>query len=140
MSLTDDMNAGRHEIVPHERQAAMQVPLQVTFRDVPQSAAVDADIRKHAAALETVCDDMTSCRVTIESPARHKHQGRLYAAHVDVTVPAGEIVSTRGHEHEDLHVAIRDAFEAVRRRLEDHVRRRRGQVKLHRAREPDNAA
>ena len=35
------------------------------------------------------------------------------------------------HAHEDVYVAIRDAFDATRRLLEDHVRRGRGEVKLH---------
>jgi cold shock CspA family protein len=33
--------------------------------------------------------------------------------------------------HEDLYVAIRDAFNAAGRKLQDHARRRRGKVKLH---------
>jgi hypothetical protein len=50
---------------------------------------------------------------------------------VDLTAPGEEIVSTHGHENEDINVAIRDAFDAVQRRLEDYVRERRGQVKRH---------
>ena len=72
-----------------------------------------------------------SCRVTVKSPGRHKQQGKHYAVHVDLKVVGGEIASTRHHEHEDVHVALRDAFDAVKRRLEDHVRRQRGQTKPH---------
>lgn len=109
----------------------MQLALQVAFRDMPKSEAVEADIRKHAAKLDEFCDHIMSCRVTLEAPARHKHQGKLYSVHIDVKVPGNEIASTRRHEHEDVYVAIRDAFDAVKRRLEDYVRKQRGQTKLH---------
>jgi ribosomal subunit interface protein len=109
----------------------MRVALQVTFRDMPRSDAVEAEIRRRAEKLEEFCDRIMSCRVTVETPAAHKHQGKLFSVHVDVKVPGEEIASTRRHEHEDVFVAIRDAFDAVRRRLEDYVRRSRGDTKRH---------
>jgi len=109
----------------------MKLALQVTFRDMPRSDAVEAEIRRRAAKLEDFCDRIMSCRVTVETPAAHKHQGKLFAVHVDVKVPGEEIASTRRQEHEDVYVAIRDAFDAVRRRLEDYVRRSRGETKRH---------
>jgi ribosomal subunit interface protein len=109
----------------------MQVPLQIVTRGMTASDAVDAAIRKQAAKLDRFCDHITSCRVSVALAARHRHQGRLYAVHVDLTAPGEEIVSTHGHEDGDIYVAIRDAFDAVQRRLEDYVRERRGQVKRH---------
>jgi ribosomal subunit interface protein len=109
----------------------MKVVLQVTFRDMARSDAVEAEIRRRAEKLEEFCDRIMSCRVTVETPAAHKHQGKLFSVHVDVKVPGEEIASTRRHEHEDVYVAIRDAFDAVRRRLEDYVRRSRGETKRH---------
>ena len=109
----------------------MRVALQVTFRDMPRSDAVEAEIRRRAEKLEEFCDRIMSCRVTVETPGAHKHQGKLFAVHIDVKVPGEEIASTRRHEHEDVYVAIRDAFDAVRRRLEDYVRRSRGDIKRH---------
>ena len=35
--------------------------------------------------------------------------------------------------HEDVYVALRDAFSAAGRKLQDYVRRRRGKVKAHEA-------
>ena len=101
----------------------MKLELQIALRDIARSEAVEADIRKHVEKLELVCDRMISCRVTVEAPAQHRHQGNLFSAHVDVKVPGEEIASTRHHEHEDLYVAIRDAFDAVRRQLEEYTRR-----------------
>jgi hypothetical protein len=75
-----------------------------------------------------------SCRVVIEAPKRRRH-GDLFRVRVDLKVPGKEIVVKRDpaehHAHEDIYVAIRDCFDAVRRQLEDHLRRRRGDVKAH---------
>lgn len=52
-----------------------------------------------------------------------------------MAVPGGDIIIRRDpaekHAHEDVFVAVRDAFHAARRRLQDQVRRRRGDVKHH---------
>jgi ribosomal subunit interface protein len=109
----------------------MRIPVQVTFRDMPRSEAVEAEIRRRAEKLEEFCDRIMSCRVTVETPGGHKHQGKLHSVHIDLKVPGEEIASTRRHEHEDVYVAVRDAFDAVRRRLEDYVRRIRGDTKQH---------
>lgn len=113
----------------------MKQPLQIVFRNMSPSDAIEADIREKAGRLEHFCSDIVHCRVAVEARHRHHHQGNLYHVRVDVTVPGGEIVASRepsqDHAHEDVYVAIRDAFDAVRRRLEDYVRRRRGQVKHH---------
>jgi ribosomal subunit interface protein len=115
----------------------MQLPLQVSFRDMEPSAAVEAKIRQRAARLDRYYDRIMSCRVVVESPHRHHHQGKLYHVRIDITVPRGELVVNREpgehHAHEDVYVAIRDAFDAAQRRLEDYARRQRGTVKAHEA-------
>ena len=113
----------------------MQIPLQITYRDMEPSDAVSANIKEKAKKIEKFAENITSARVTIEEPHKHHHKGRLYAVKLDITVPGEEIVVSRNpdkdHAHEDIYVAIRDAFNAARRQLEDYVRRRRGQVKHH---------
>lgn len=109
----------------------MKLELQVVFRDMAKSEAVEAEVRRRAEKLDALCDDIISCRVTVEAPAKHKQQGRLYAVHVDLKVPGEEIFSSRHQEHEDVYVALRDAFDVVRRRLEDYMRVQRGETKLH---------
>ncbi len=113
----------------------MQIPVQITFRDVPPSEAVEAHIREKVAKLEKFFDHLMACRVVVEAPHRHHHKGRLYHVRIDLTIPGGELVVSRAHNdehaHEDVYVAIRDAFDAARRQLQDHVRRRRGEVKVH---------
>ena len=113
----------------------MQLPLQITFRHLESSEALESSIRDHTAELDQFFDQIMSCRVVIESGHKHQHQGTLYQVHIDVTVPGKELVVSRGsdlhHAHEDAYVAIRDSFDAMRRQLEDHARKQRGKVKAH---------
>lgn len=113
----------------------MKLPLQITFRHMERSEALEADIREKAEKLDQYCDQIMSCRVVVDMPHQHKHQGQLFSISIDLTVPGGEIVASRTadehHAHEDPYVATRDAFNAVQRRLEDYVRRLKREVKLH---------
>jgi ribosomal subunit interface protein len=102
----------------------MQLPLQISYHDVPQSEALDARIREKAARLESFHPRIMSCRVAVEASDRHKHQGKHYAVRVDVRVPGKEIVANRDH-HEDVYVALREAFDAATRQLEDFARAQR---------------
>ncbi len=115
----------------------MKLPLQITFRHMEPSEALEADIREKAEKLDQFCDQIMSCRVVVDAPHQHHHQGQLYSISVDLTVPGGEIVASRTsdeqHAHEDPYVASRDAFDAVKRRLEDYVRKQKHKVKLHEA-------
>lgn len=113
----------------------MELPVQISFRGVPSTEAIEAKVRERAARLERYHDHIMGCRVMIESPHRRHHQGKLYHVRIDLTVPGQELVVSREptehHAFEDVYVAIRDAFDAAQRRLEDHARRQRGAVKLH---------
>jgi len=108
--------------------------LQITFRNIDASPSVEARIRERARELEQFFDRIVSCRVVIEAPNRRRH-GDLFHVRVDLKIPGKEIVVKRDppehHAHEDIYVAVRDCFDAVRRQLEDYVRRRRGDVKAH---------
>jgi len=123
------------------------------------SMAIEADIRAKAAKLDRFYDKIMGCRVIVEAPHRHRHKGKRYHVRIDLTVPRGELVIKREPKlvaetpsrvqkepdrklaetrepskyaaHDDIYVAIRDAFDAARRRLQDYARRQRGVVKLH---------
>jgi ribosomal subunit interface protein len=113
----------------------MQKPLEITFRHMERSPALEAVVRERAQKLENFCDEIIGCQVMFEEPHRHHQQGNLYHVRIDLTVPGKEIVVKRSpddeHAHEDAFVALRDAFDSVRRQLEDYVRIRRGKVKTH---------
>jgi ribosomal subunit interface protein len=108
----------------------MQVPVQITVREMSHSDALEAHIRQKVAKLEEFHDRITSCRVTVEQLGRHQQQGRPFRVTVDVRLPGREIVANRD-DHEDVYVALRDAFAAVRRQLEDTSNLQRGEVKAH---------
>ena len=113
----------------------MQQPLQITFRDIPPSEFVEAAIREKAEKLDQFFDRIMSCRVMVESPHTHHHQGVLYHVRVDITVPGAELIASRSpdknHAHEDVYVAIRDAFDAAKRQLQDFKRKLKKKVKTH---------
>lgn len=108
----------------------MKIPLQIVFRDIARSDAVEAAIQEKADKLDHLFDKIMSCRVTVGFIQKHKHQGRLFNIRIDLTVPGSEIVVNRD-KAEDVYVAIRDAFDAAKRKLEDYARRIRGDVKAH---------
>jgi len=108
----------------------MELPIQITFRDMAPSPALEAAIRDKAAKLVQFHPHLMRCRVVIETAARHKQQGKEFVARLDIKVAGAEIAVNREHS-EDPFVAVRDAFDAARRKLEDHTRRQRGDVKLH---------
>jgi cold shock CspA family protein/ribosome-associated translation inhibitor RaiA len=131
----------------------MQLPIQVTFRNMDSSPAVEARIREEAEKLSEFYDSIMGCRVMVEIPHQHRQQGKRFHIRIDLTVPGGEIVvkhepSLRGSirqtaiqkrkkeqevaaPHKDIYVATRDAFKAARRQLQDYARKQSGAVKHH---------
>jgi ribosomal subunit interface protein len=112
----------------------MNPPVQVTFRNMPKSDAVDAYVRERVAKLDTFSARITSCHVAIEIPHRHQQTGNHFRVRIDVIVPGGEVVVSHAPDEdrtsEDAHAAIDHAFDQMGRRLEDHVRRQRGDTKV----------
>jgi ribosomal subunit interface protein len=108
----------------------MRLPLQVTFRNIPPSEAIETHINEKAAKLDKFYDRIMSCRVVVDSTQRRQRQGKLFGVRIDITVPRKELAVTR-EENEDVYVAIRDAFDTASRRLEEHARRERGDIKIH---------
>jgi len=105
----------------------MPVPLQVTFRKMAPSPFVRARIKERADKLIRFHDRIVGCRVVVEAPHRHHHKGKLFSIAVEVKLPGGNLTSHRNpgghHSHEDIYVAIRDAFDAVERQIQDFARR-----------------
>lgn len=108
----------------------MPASLQITLRDMPNSEALETHIRDKVKKLEGLFSHVISCRVVVEMPHRHHQQGKQFDVKIDLGVPGNEIVVNRRH-HEDPYVALRDAFDAARRQLEDYVHRLRRETKTH---------
>lgn len=94
---------------------------QVLFRNIEHSDAVQEAVLKRVGKLERFSDQIHSMRVILESPHNNHHKGKVYHVGVEAQIPNHDIVVSHDqhdkHEHEDIYVAIRDAFNAVERRL-----------------------
>lgn len=118
----------------------MQIPLKIAFEDgLEPSDALRSRIEREAEKLEQFSSHIIGCRVTVGKLSARHRQGDLFQVRLQLVLPAGaEVVADRNpgtdHAHEDPFVAVRDAFAAARRRLQDRERRMSGQVKTHRQR------
>lgn len=115
----------------------MQTPLQITYRDVAPSDAIESYVRTRAEKLQRFSDRITGCHVTLETPHRHKRHGHHHRVRVEIVVPGADLVVTRdpapSKDKEDLYASIDAAFDDAQRRLEDHARTQRGDVKAREA-------
>ncbi len=115
----------------------MQLPLQITFRHMDPSPHMEGRIRELAASLDSYSTHILRCHVVVSEPHRHHRQGNRFDIRIDLTVPGSEIViNTEKRDsptHEDPYVALRDAFKAVRRQLQDYEQAHRLEVKTHAA-------
>jgi len=113
----------------------MQIPLQISYRHMSPSEAMDNNVREHAHKLDRFYDHIMSCRVMVEAATGRHQKGNMYHVRVDVTVPGGELVANREpdphHSYTDPYVAIRDAFDKMVRQLEDWSAKRQRQTKRH---------
>jgi ribosomal subunit interface protein len=107
----------------------MPMPMQITFKELDHSDAVETRVRELSAKLDRLCDNITRCDVVVEAPPRHHRKGARFHVRIDLTVPGREIVVSHDPQsddgHEDVYLAVRDAFDAARRQLEAYVRERR---------------
>lgn len=113
----------------------MQKPIQVAFQGIPVSDGIEAACIEEAEKLDHYFDKITSCRVVVAQSHKHHRKGNLFEIRIELGLPGDTIAVNRvpaeHKEDEDVHVAVGEAFHKVRRQLEDYVRRRRGQVKVH---------
>jgi ribosomal subunit interface protein len=108
---------------------------QIIWQNLSPSDKIETKIHKHIAKLEKFSDRLSDCHVVIEVPHRHHHQGNIYHVQIKLNVPGKELIVNRQpsaqQAHEDLDVAIRDAFENAERQLKEYTQQRRGDVKTH---------
>ncbi len=112
----------------------METEPQIVFENIGTSDAVRQRILEEIAHLEQFHGRLTACRVVVSAPEKHKHKGKLYQVRIHLAVPGRAEVavrpSTSGHQwNQDPMVAIRNAFDAARRQLQDKSKKKRGDVK-----------
>ena len=100
----------------------MRDPVEITLRGVPQSDALERYVGEQARQLDRQCEFIQTCHVVVEALQRHGQQGAQFAVRLNITLPGTEVVVNREHG-EDVYIALRDAFEAARLQLKDHMRR-----------------
>ncbi len=94
---------------------------QVVFHNIDQTDAINEAVRKRIDKLERFCDQIITGRVVLDSPHNNHHKGKVYSVGVEIHTPNLEVRVNQdqhdNHAHEDLYVAIRDAFNVAERQL-----------------------
>lgn len=106
------------------------LPIQITTRDISNSKALEDHIRQKALKLSQFYHRIQRMNIVVEMAQKHKHQGKLFSVHVEMSVPGKELVSNKKLD-EDVYIAVRDAFRALSHQLETYSNKRRGDVKHH---------
>ena len=114
----------------------MQIPPEITYRDIDRTDKIDSLIREKIAKLEQFCDYITSCRVVVEKANENPSSGSPYRVSIDITIPhERELAVThspdKGKQYPPLEAVIRDAFEAARRQLVSITTEQKGDRKIH---------
>lgn len=113
----------------------MKMPVDIRFVGLEPSGALEAAVRDRVRRIDGQYPDTMAWRITVEQEHKHQHQGRPFSVRIDLTLRGDELVVDRV-EREDPYVALRDAFDAMRRQLQEAMRIRRGEVKQHAAASP----
>lgn len=99
----------------------MSNEFQIVFHNIDQSDALTDNVNKRVEKLRRYNGDIIGGRVVLDSPHNNHHKGKVYSVTLELHTPNKEVVVTQeqhdNHAHEDLYVAIRDAFNAAERQL-----------------------
>lgn len=112
----------------------LQQPLQIAIKDIPHSEAIEARIRGKIDKLTEYFDNITSCTVVVELIKKHMHAGKLYNVEIRMTVPGRkEIIASRNRQknQKNLWLAIKDAYDEMKKQLKFRDQRIHGKVKTH---------
>ena len=94
---------------------------QVVFHNIDQTDAITDAVQKRISKLERFCDQIITGRVVLDSPHNNHHKGKVYSVTVEIHTPVKEVRVNQdqhdNHAHEDLYIAIRDAFDVAERQL-----------------------
>jgi ribosome-associated translation inhibitor RaiA len=113
----------------------MDSMLEIAFHNLQPSPAIEAELRKHVDKIKHRFGRLTGCRVSVEKLHNQHRTGNLFEIHVTLSVPGhgGDLVVShppqRARERfadPDIHVSIREAFDAAQRQLEAFKGRIRG--------------
>jgi ribosome-associated translation inhibitor RaiA len=117
----------------------MNAPLEIIFKGLDKSRALEAKIAERMTRLEKHFDRITHARVVVAAPHRHSNKGKIYQIKIEIGIPDhAPLVITHepvvSHANQDLQTAIRDAFAAAKRNLDDMAEKISGTAKAERGR------
>lgn len=108
----------------------MSAPLQLVFQGMDPSEAIASSVEHRFERLKRLAPQMVGCRVVIELAQKHQHQGRPVDVRIDLRLPGRELVVSRVAD-EDAYVALRDAFQDMRRQLEQVIQQQQARQLAH---------
>lgn len=109
----------------------MQVPLRITATNIELGPDDEALIQQRVGWLERFYPQLVACIVTLEGPGEHHRKGGPVAVQLELRIPRSEPLLVNRQVAPDLEMALQEAFDAARRRLEDIGRKQRLQIKIH---------
>ena len=114
----------------------MQIPPEITYRNIEKTDSIDSLVREKIAKLEQFCDYINSCRVVLEKTHENPSSGSPYKVSIDITIPHGREIAVsenpdEGKQYPPLEAVIRNAFEAARRQLVSITTEQKGERKVH---------
>jgi ribosome-associated translation inhibitor RaiA len=117
----------------------MSAPLEITFHGLEKSDAVEARIRDKFTRLQQHFERITHGRVVVETPRKHSPTAKVFQVKIEIGLPGQKplIVCYEpvvDQARTDVSLAIRDAFAAARRRLDDAAAKIKHPAKRERAR------
>ncbi len=99
----------------------MSTDFQIVFHNIDQSDAIIDNVNKRIEKLRRFTNDIMGGRVVLDSPHNHQNKGKVFSVTLEIRTPNKEIVVNQdkhdNHAHEDMYVAIRDAFNAAERQI-----------------------
>lgn len=94
---------------------------QIVFHNIEQTDAITEAVQKRIHKLQRFCDQILTGRVVLDSPHNNHHKGKVYSVSLEIHASSMEVRVNQdqhdNHAHEDLYVAIRDAFNVAERQL-----------------------
>lgn len=103
---------------------------RISFKGLERSEAVESRILQKIAKLERFHDRIIDCHVIVEAPHVRHYKGNVFGVRIDLKIGNGDLHVDRDPAvdpaHTDVYVAIRDAFNALTRQLEENFHRTRG--------------
>jgi len=117
----------------------MRTPLEISFHGLEKSDAVEARIRDKFTRLQQHFARITHARVVVETPRKHSPTAKVFHVKIEIGLPGQKplIISSEPEVDQartDVSLAIRDAFAAARRRLDDIAAKIKHPAKRERAR------